>query len=121
MRQVAPEPSGSCHPTRSRPRTRSEWVASLRSVYWRLQPPTGIEDVLALLRGFTDLEMRQQLDRWDVWARDDQVPPAATASGAPWRTWLILGGRGAGKTRAGAGVGQGAGAGSLAARRRAGR
>jgi phage terminase large subunit-like protein len=41
-------------------------------------------------------------DRWDIWGRDDQLPPLATAAGAPWRTWLILGGRGAGKTRAGA-------------------
>lgn len=39
---------------------------------------------------------------WQVWARDDQLPPTALASGARWRTWLILGGRGAGKTRAGA-------------------
>ena len=38
---------------------------------------------------------------WEGWAREDQLPPAATASGAPWRTWLVLGGRGAGKTRTG--------------------
>lgn len=31
------------------------------------------------------------------WARPDQLPPPG-----PWRTWLFLGGRGAGKTRAGA-------------------
>lgn len=39
---------------------------------------------------------------WQVWARADQLPPIALESGAAWRTWLILGGRGAGKTRAGA-------------------
>lgn len=33
---------------------------------------------------------------FDFWALDHQVPPAGD-----WRTWLILGGRGAGKTRAG--------------------
>jgi phage terminase large subunit-like protein len=38
---------------------------------------------------------------WELWARDDQLPPDA-ADGRDWRTWLILGGRGAGKTRAGA-------------------
>jgi phage terminase large subunit-like protein len=38
---------------------------------------------------------------WQLWAHDSQLPPA-TALGADWRTWLILGGRGAGKTRAGA-------------------
>lgn len=37
-----------------------------------------------------------------MWARDDQLPPQATAKGEPWRTWLVLGGRGSGKTRAGA-------------------
>ncbi len=31
-----------------------------------------------------------------------QRPPVATAEGADWTTWLLLGGRGAGKTRAGA-------------------
>lgn len=39
---------------------------------------------------------------WQVWARDDQLPPIATAEGNPWQVWLVLGGRGAGKTRAGA-------------------
>ncbi len=39
---------------------------------------------------------------WQVWARDDQLPPVATETGEVWRTWLVLGGRGAGKTRAGA-------------------
>ncbi|WP_428981318.1 DNA-packaging protein [Methylopila jiangsuensis] len=34
---------------------------------------------------------------WAVWARDDQLPPQGL-----WTTWLMLGGRGAGKTRAGA-------------------
>lgn len=37
---------------------------------------------------------------WQIWARDDQLPPPL--DGAAWRTWIILGGRGAGKTRAGA-------------------
>lgn len=39
---------------------------------------------------------------WQLWARDDQLPQAETEAGALWRVWLILGGRGAGKTRAGA-------------------
>jgi phage terminase large subunit-like protein len=39
---------------------------------------------------------------WHIWARDDQLAPVATQDGKPWRTWLFLGGRGAGKTRAGA-------------------
>ncbi len=39
---------------------------------------------------------------WQVWARDDQLPPSTSANGGDWRVWLILGGRGAGKTRTGA-------------------
>lgn len=39
---------------------------------------------------------------WHIWARDEQLAPLTTANGEPWRTWLFLGGRGAGKTRAGA-------------------
>jgi phage terminase large subunit-like protein len=37
------------------------------------------------------------LDDWLLWSRAPQRPPAGD-----WRTWLFLGGRGAGKTRAGA-------------------
>jgi phage terminase large subunit-like protein len=37
-----------------------------------------------------------------LWAHGFQLPPDVAANGEPWTTWLILGGRGAGKTRAGA-------------------
>ena len=46
------------------------------------------------------LELRDalgHLEWWEFWARDDQLPPDGD-----WLTWLLLGGRGAGKTRAGA-------------------
>jgi phage terminase large subunit-like protein len=36
--------------------------------------------------------------KWEFWARPDQLPP----SGDHWMTWLILAGRGWGKTRTGA-------------------
>ena len=42
--------------------------------------------------------VRAMLADWRNWARPDQLPP----EGDPWRCWLILGGRGAGKTRTGA-------------------
>ncbi|WP_244643608.1 DNA-packaging protein [Alsobacter metallidurans] len=42
------------------------------------------------------------MTQWDLWGRPDQQPPAAAQGGGPWSVWLILGGRGAGKTRAGA-------------------
>ncbi|RME99931.1 MAG: ATP-binding protein, partial [Alphaproteobacteria bacterium] len=44
---------------------------------------------------------RHEIERlrhdWELWAREDQLPPHGD-----WSTWLILAGRGAGKTRAGA-------------------
>jgi phage terminase large subunit-like protein len=39
---------------------------------------------------------------WDVFAHPHQRPPACANNGGPWTTWLLIGGRGAGKTRAGA-------------------
>jgi phage terminase large subunit-like protein len=39
---------------------------------------------------------------WAVWGRQNQFPPAALPNGLPWNTWLILAGRGFGKTRTGA-------------------
>ncbi len=54
------------------------------------------------LGDFTEAELAAILADWPLWARDDQLPPAATARGDIWRVWLVMGGRGAGKTRAGA-------------------
>jgi phage terminase large subunit-like protein len=39
---------------------------------------------------------------WDLFSLRHQKFPTAGQGGEPWRTWLILGGRGAGKTRTGA-------------------
>ena len=55
-----------------------------------------------LLDGFTAREIERLLADWEFVARADQWPPQLARSGQPWRQWLILGGRGAGKTRAGA-------------------
>lgn len=38
----------------------------------------------------------------EVWARADQLPPKAAQGGGDWTVWLVVGGRGAGKTRTGA-------------------
>ncbi len=45
----------------------------------------------------TPLECAQLFHDWALWARPDQAPPEGD-----WIIWLILAGRGAGKTRAGA-------------------
>jgi phage terminase large subunit-like protein len=39
---------------------------------------------------------------WKLFAHNHQIPPALAPNGDPWLTWLLIGGRGAGKTRAGA-------------------
>jgi phage terminase large subunit-like protein len=49
------------------------------------------------LAGLTPAELQLLVHDWPVWARDDQLEPPGD-----WTTWLLLGGRGAGKTRAGA-------------------
>ena len=43
-------------------------------------------------------QARELLQDWRLWAREDQLPPEPFN----WRNWLLLGGRGAGKTRSGA-------------------
>lgn len=53
---------------------------------------------IALLSDLTPAECRAFAREWWAFARDDQMPPAGT----DWTTWLMMGGRGAGKTRAGA-------------------
>ena len=49
------------------------------------------------LDGLSDETLRALPWIFEFWALPHQIPPEGT-----WRTWLIMGGRGAGKTRAGA-------------------
>ncbi len=65
------------------PRTRADWV----------------------LGTLTTAQRRELHDRWEVWAHPGQHLGARTRAGAAaddWRIWVILAGRGFGKTRAGA-------------------
>ena len=52
----------------------------------------------AFLDQLTATELDYLLHHWPFWARADQLAPPGDA----WTTWLVLGGRGAGKTRTGA-------------------
>jgi phage terminase large subunit-like protein len=47
-------------------------------------------------------EFEKFVTDWLLWARLDQIPPVIANNGALWHTWLVLGGRGSGKTRTGA-------------------
>ena len=63
----------------------STWSAARRSEFVR-----GLSNEAALLF----------LHDWRYWARPEQLPPATAANGGEWWVWLILAGRGFGKTRA---------------------
>ncbi len=54
------------------------------------------------MASLTPGEMRYVNSCWDIFAHDHQRPPAQASNGQNWPTWLLIGGRGAGKTRAGA-------------------
>ena len=72
----------------------------MRSVFRSLsRHPASLQAALA---AETEETLTRLFFTWLHWARPDQVPPDATKDGRPWHTWLLLGGRGSGKTRAGA-------------------
>jgi len=54
-------------------------------------------DLLDEVRALDPVARERLLRRWDVWGRPEQQPPPGE-----WRTWLILAGRGWGKSRTGA-------------------
>lgn len=60
----------------------AEWTARERNGFFSLLSPR---------------EQQEFLYRWNFWARPEQRPPAGD-----WSIWLIMAGRGFGKTRAGA-------------------
>ncbi len=66
--------------------TRLAWLLSL--------PPRRR---LAQLKRLNDSEKRELRHHWRLWAQIGQAPPPGK-----WRIWLIMAGRGYGKTRAGA-------------------
>jgi phage terminase large subunit-like protein len=50
-----------------------------------------------ILKALSEAELEALEFDWTYWARDNQTPPEGA-----WRTWLLLAGRGFGKTRTGA-------------------
>ena len=61
--------------------------------------PAGVtkEEVLATAENLSNEQVRDLLYCWELWSRPEQEWPDGF-----WRTWLILAGRGFGKTRTGA-------------------
>lgn len=56
----------------------------------------GPEEVDAFLAGLTENALASLPWLFEFWALPHQLPP-----GGDWKSWVIMGGRGAGKTRAG--------------------
>ena len=56
------------------------------------------EAITERVMGLSGRECLEILYTWPLWARPDQLPPRRTE----WAVWLLMGGRGMGKTRAGA-------------------
>ena len=64
-----------------------------------LARPDGIR---ILAESCTAEQLETMIRNWGLGARDDQLAPVLAKGGSRWHTWLMLGGRGSGKTRAGA-------------------
>jgi phage terminase large subunit-like protein len=64
------------------------------------------DDLTTALNELSDDDALQLIYDWPTWARPNQLPPTdeerAAAGLPPWMIWLLLGGRGMGKTRTGA-------------------
>lgn len=56
------------------------------------------EDQVRIINSMTPLELLRLDACFEAWAHESQLPP----DGAGWRVWLMVAGRGFGKTRAGA-------------------
>ena len=57
----------------------------------------SVEDAATVIDSFDSEQQRSMMYMWPVWARSNQLTPQTK-----WRIWLILAGRGFGKTRTGA-------------------
>ncbi len=67
-----------------------------------LEEPDDEEGVTEFLRLQKPNQREMLRTDFAIFSHPHQQPPDVGTNGAPWTTWLILGGRGAGKTRAGA-------------------
>ena len=55
-----------------------------------------------VVRSFPEAQISAIARAFPEWAHGGQLAPASTPEGGDWRTWVLLAGRGFGKTRAGA-------------------
>jgi phage terminase large subunit-like protein len=80
------------------PKTSTRSVANLRND-WLQWPEAFRNEFVARL---TARQHHALSPRFGFFCHSHQLPPLTGNNGEPWTTWLLIGGRGAGKTRAGA-------------------
>src|SRR3954452_18917154 len=85
--------------TTTSPKTSMSSLLNLRGAYTRLSTAGLVETFTA---EFPAPTTRRANDDFAPLCHAHQEPPALANNGKPWTTWLVLGGRGAGKTRLGA-------------------
>ena len=73
----------------------SDRCALISGAAWLASEPPEVQQ--AFLESLSEDELAALPWLFEFWALDHQLPPAGD-----WRSWVIMGGRGAGKTRAGA-------------------
>ena len=78
-------------------RAAASFVTIAFTIVLNLDPNLTAEDARAAAAEYSEDEARALLYDWETWARPEQIWPSGD-----WRTWLLLGGRGSGKTRPGA-------------------
>lgn len=67
------------------------WKAGFTKAWWQ---SLDRSQRLAVLEAWSDREVEAFLKDWLIWGRDSQLPPPGD-----WRMWVLLCGRGFGKTR----------------------
>lgn len=72
------------------------WAAGYTAEWWRALP---LDERKAWLANFDDNDVEDFYRDWRVWGRDKQLAPELMPDGSKWRTWLVVAGRGFGKTR----------------------
>ena len=81
---------------------RTTGLAAARCLRTSLLQCSSRSEVRHFLREITDEDEALVADDWPTWARLNQLPTRDGRDIAEFRVWLVLGGRGAGKTRCGA-------------------
>ena len=83
-----------------RPAISASYATSFADTLREFEPRSG--DLQAYLESLSRAELDRLSRHFPIYCRQDQRPPSALRPPGAWTIWLVMGGRGAGKTRTGA-------------------